>query len=246
MCAGAPGARGSSHRGRSEPSWRSRARGGAVARGGGAIGRQGLWARPAGRAGGMGRRPSQIPCQRRGRVAAVSRARAWCTISCVATCELGPHAPDAVVATMTVEVCSRVGVRVSAAPGAIKDESQPGGGTSPAHETSEAPTPRPKFMITDILAQHKPPTSTQSEASAPPTPIIEEPKDLSLTRTHAEDDDIDLEGDASHDEDDHTETGESSFTKLSSSAFRAQHPSASPSPTPSPPKHSLPLKTHPL
>lgn len=106
---------------------------------------------------------------------------------------------------MTVEVCSRVGVRVSAAPGAIKDESQPGGGTSPAHETSEAPTPRPKFMITDILAQHKPPTSTQSEGSAPPTPTIEEPKDLSLTRTHAEDDDIDLEGDASHDEDDHGE-----------------------------------------
>lgn len=111
---------------------------------------------------------------------------------------------------MTVEVCSRVGVRVSAAPGAIKDESQPGGGTSPAHETSEAPTPRPKFMITDILAQHKPPTSTQSEGSAPPTPTIEEPKDLSLTRTHAEDDDIDLEGDASHDEDDHGEAGKNS------------------------------------
>ena len=112
---------------------------------------------------------------------------------------------------MTVEVCSRLGVRVSAAPGAIKDESQPGGGTSPAHETSEAPTPRPKFMITDILAQHKPPTSTQSECSAPPTSTLEEPKDLSLTRTHhAEDDDIDLEGDASLDEDDHGDAGEQS------------------------------------
>lgn len=112
---------------------------------------------------------------------------------------------------MTVEVCTRVGVRVSAAPGAIKDEAQPGGGTSPAHETSEAPTPRPKFMITDILAQHKPPpTSTHSEGSTPPTPPIEEPKDLSITRSHAEDDDIDLEGDASHDEDDpdNNETGE--------------------------------------
>lgn len=141
---------------------------------------------------------------------------------------------------MTVEVCSRVGVRVSAAPGAIKDESQPGGGTSPAHDTSEAPTPRPKFMITDILAQHKPPTSTQSEASAPPTPIIEEPKDLSLTRTHAEDDDIDLEGDASHDEDDHTETGESGVSKLASSALH--HTPIPPPPTPS--KRSLPLKTH--
>lgn len=126
---------------------------------------------------------------------------------------------------MTVEVCSRVGVRVSAAPGAIKDESQPGGGTSPAHETSEAPTPRPKFMITDILAQHKPPTSTQSEGSAPPTPTIEEPKDLSLTRTHTEDDDIDLEGDASHDEDDHTETGELSLciARPLSSAFLTLH-----------------------
>lgn len=134
---------------------------------------------------------------------------------------------------MTVEVCSRVGVRVSAAPGAIKDESQPGGGTSPAHETSEAPTPRPKFMITDILAQHKPPTSThQSEGSAPPTPIIEEPKDLSLTRTHAEDDDIDLEGDASHDEDDHTETGESSLAGCCRP--RDSSPPASPWPSPSP------------
>nr|XP_027222625.1 barH-like 1 homeobox protein [Penaeus vannamei] len=103
---------------------------------------------------------------------------------------------------MTVEVCTRVGVRVSATPGAMKDESQPGGGTSPAHETSEAPTPRPKFMITDILAQHKPPTPAHSECSAPPTPTIEEPKDLSLTRPHPEDEDIDLEGDASHDEDD--------------------------------------------
>ncbi|XP_042861325.1 barH-like 1 homeobox protein [Penaeus japonicus] len=103
---------------------------------------------------------------------------------------------------MTVEVCTRVGVRVSATPGAMKDESQPGGGTSPAHETSEVPTPRPKFMITDILAQHKPPTPAHSECSAPPTPTIEEPKDLSLTRPHPEDEDIDLEGDASHDEDD--------------------------------------------
>lgn len=135
---------------------------------------------------------------------------------------------------MTVEVCSRVGVRVSAAPGAIKDESQPGGGTSPAHETSEAPTPRPKFMITDILAQHKPPTSTQSEGSAPPTSTIEEPKDLSLTRTHAEDDDIDLEGDASHDEDDHGESGEPSRA----SVFRH---CVSPLPL-----LSSPLSSHPL
>lgn len=113
---------------------------------------------------------------------------------------------------MTVEVCTRVGVRVSAAPGAMKDESQPGGGTSPTHETSEAPTPRPKFMITDILAQHKPPSvAAHSETSAPPTSTLEEPKDLSLTRTHAEDDDIDLEGDASHDEDDNNETGEAKF-----------------------------------
>ncbi|XP_045585696.1 barH-like 1 homeobox protein [Procambarus clarkii] len=112
---------------------------------------------------------------------------------------------------MTVEVCTRVGVRVSAAP---KDESQAGGGNSPSHETSEAPTPRPKFMITDILAQHKPPppVSTHTQAAAPPTPPIQEPKDLSLTRSHSEDDDIDLEGDASHDEEDpdtnDTENGE--------------------------------------
>ncbi|KAK8739115.1 hypothetical protein OTU49_003487 [Cherax quadricarinatus] len=114
---------------------------------------------------------------------------------------------------MTVEVCSRVGVRVSAAPGALKDESQPGAGHSPAHETAEAPTPRPKFMITDILAQHKPPpASTHSEGPAQPTQPIEEPKDLSLTRSHTEDEDIDLEGDASHDEEDpdanDTENGE--------------------------------------
>ncbi|XP_064111659.1 barH-like 1 homeobox protein [Macrobrachium nipponense] len=106
---------------------------------------------------------------------------------------------------MTVEVCTRVGVRVSAAPGAIKEEAHSGTGSSPAHETSEAPTPRPKFMITDILAQHKPPSSTHSsELSAAPTSPIEEPKDLSLTRPphHSEDEEIDLEGDASHDEDD--------------------------------------------
>ncbi|XP_068216333.1 barH-like 1 homeobox protein [Palaemon carinicauda] len=105
---------------------------------------------------------------------------------------------------MTVEVCTRVGVRVSAAPGAIKEDAHSGTGSSPAHETSEAPTPRPKFMITDILAQHKPPSSTHSEVAAAHTSPIEEPKDLSLTRSshHSDDEEIDLEGDASHDEDD--------------------------------------------
>lgn len=185
----------------------------------GAIGRLGGEGGAYGRVGGARRRPSQTGGERGERKNSFSQssASAVTVTLCGYAVDLPIHPLDILVAKMTVEVCTRVGVRVSATPGAMKDESQPGGGTSPAHETSEAPTPRPKFMITDILAQHKPPTPAHSECSAPPTPTIEEPKDLSLTRPHPEDEDIDLEGDASHDEDDPDshETGEDDFACVS-------------------------------
>merc|ERR1719339_531911 len=67
-------------------------------------------------------------------------------------------------------------------------------------------------MITDILAQHKAPSAPiRSLCVSPPSPSVDQPKDLSLTRSlvpqhHHEDEDIDLEGDGSHDEDDMGDT----------------------------------------
>lgn len=124
---------------------------------------------------------------------------------------------------MTVEECSRVGVRVTVASSVLKDapdlqprqqHHQPGGGgvspvRSPVRETVEVSSaaPRPKFMITDILAQHKAPVVTVHTNGSPPSPSIDQPKDLSIARSlipqhHHSDDDIDLEGDVSHDEED--------------------------------------------
>ena len=107
---------------------------------------------------------------------------------------------------MTVEVCSRVGVRVSPAPGALKEESSSPGGrrsTSPAHETIEVPASRPKFMITDILAQQKPTSPLQGDSSSH-VPTIDEPKDLRIPRhIHPEEDeDVDVDLDCDNDDDD--------------------------------------------
>ena len=132
---------------------------------------------------------------------------------------------------MTVEVCTRVGVRVSPpAPGALKEEpSSPGrvgGSPSPSHETREASQARSsKFMITDILAQQKPATSPQQLISSNSAHhhipnSAEEPKDLRIPRPlhlHEQDEDedvdVDLEGDISNDEDD-SDLSKFSFSKI--------------------------------
>ena len=74
---------------------------------------------------------------------------------------------------MTVEVCGRVSVPSVSPGGSSNSDTAPlddvhseGGMSSPpARDTTDPPVHRPKFMITDILAQRVPPTSTEEKGA---------------------------------------------------------------------------------
>lgn len=74
---------------------------------------------------------------------------------------------------MTVEVCGRVSVPSVSPGGSSNSDAAPlddvhsegGLASPPARDTTEPPVHRPKFMITDILAQRVPPTATEEKAA---------------------------------------------------------------------------------
>ncbi|XP_050692943.1 barH-like 1 homeobox protein isoform X2 [Eriocheir sinensis] len=73
---------------------------------------------------------------------------------------------------MTVEVCGRVSVPSVSPGGSSNSDAAPlddvhsegGLASPPARDTTEPPVHRPKFMITDILAQRVPPAATEKAA----------------------------------------------------------------------------------
>lgn len=113
---------------------------------------------------------------------------------------------------MTVEVCGRVAVP-SVSPGGSSnseggagvDDAQHDRGVpaSPARDTTaDPPVHRPKFMITDILAQRGPPTPTEDQgegggASATPTDSLKR-----LNVLGGQDDDQMVDDGGHHDDDD--------------------------------------------
>lgn len=74
---------------------------------------------------------------------------------------------------MTVEVCGRVSVPSVSPGGSSNSDAAPlddvhsegGLASPPARDTTEPPVHRPKFMITDILAQRVPPAATEEKAA---------------------------------------------------------------------------------
>ncbi|XP_042873949.1 barH-like 1 homeobox protein [Penaeus japonicus] len=118
---------------------------------------------------------------------------------------------------MTVEVCGRVAVP-SVSPGGSSNseggagvddaQNERGVPASPARDTiAEPPVHRPKFMITDILAQRGPPTPTEEQsegggASATPTDSLKR-----LNVLGGQDDDQMVDDGGHHDDEDSNDTG---------------------------------------
>ncbi|XP_045588214.1 barH-like 1 homeobox protein [Procambarus clarkii] len=110
---------------------------------------------------------------------------------------------------MTVEVCGRVS-EPNVSPGGSSNSddahlddvhSEGGVASPPARDATEAPVHRPKFMITDILAQRAPPTPTDEGGGAPVRPASDAHKGLSGQ------DDEQMVEDAGHHDEDSNDTG---------------------------------------